>query len=131
MLRAGKRGFWDVEIGALRMTLPERELIPTSSAEPVRRVEIMQADLAGTTSASLELNLRGMRLEEALEALRRQLDAASLTGLYDFSVIHGKGDGILQRGVHDYLKSHPGVADYHFSRPEEGGYGKTVVALKR
>ncbi|HCM28832.1 MAG TPA: endonuclease MutS2, partial [Treponema sp.] len=131
VLRAGKRGFWDVEIGALRMTLPERELIPTSSAEPVRRVEIMQADLAGTTSASLELNLRGMRLEEALEALRRQLDAASLTGLYDFSVIHGKGDGILQRGVHDYLKSHPGVADYHFSRPEEGGYGKTVVALKR
>ncbi len=46
-------------------------------------------------------------------------------------VIHGKGDGILQRGVHDYLKSQSVVADYYFSRPEDGGYGKTMVTLKR
>jgi DNA mismatch repair protein MutS2 len=131
VLRSAKKGSWVVEIGALKVTLSERELVPVASTRKDVRVEIAQADLSSTTNAQMELNLRGMRLEEALDALRRQLDAAALSGLYEFSVIHGKGDGILQRGVHDYLKSQSVVADYYFSRPEDGGYGKTVVSLKR
>lgn len=131
VLRSAKKGSWVVEIGALKMTLSERELVPVASARKDIRVEIAQADLSSTANAQMELNLRGMRLEEALDALRRQLDAAALSGLYEFSVIHGKGDGILQRGVHDYLKSQSVVADYYFSRPEDGGYGKTMVSLKR
>ena len=131
VLRPAKKGFWVVEIGALKMTLAERELVPVASERREVRAEIAQADLASSASAQMELNLRGMRLEEALDALRRQLDAAALSGLYEFSVIHGKGDGILQRGVHEYLKSQSVVGDYYFSRPEEGGYGKTMVTLKR
>ena len=131
VLRAAKKGSWVVEIGALRMTLSERELVPVAASRKDVKVEIAQADLSSASNAQMELNLRGMRLEEALDALRRQLDAAALSGLFEFSVIHGKGDGILQRGVHDYLKSQSVVADYYFSRPEEGGFGKTVVSLKR
>jgi DNA mismatch repair protein MutS2 len=71
-----------------------------------------------------------MRLDEALDALRRQIDAAVLTGMKEFSVIHGKGDGILQKGVQDYLKQESAVADYYFSRPELGGFGRTEVVLK-
>jgi DNA mismatch repair protein MutS2 len=71
-----------------------------------------------------------MRLEEALEVLRRQIDAAALSGLHEFSVVHGKGDGILQRGVHEFLKQQGLVADYYFSRPEMGGFGRTEVVLK-
>jgi DNA mismatch repair protein MutS2 len=71
-----------------------------------------------------------MRLGEALDALERQLDAAALAGLREFSVVHGKGDGILQKGVHDFLKKQPLVADYYFSRPELGGFGRTEVLLK-
>jgi DNA mismatch repair protein MutS2 len=71
-----------------------------------------------------------MRLEEALETLRRQIDAALLSGLHSFAVIHGKGDGILQKGVHDYLKNDGAIADYYFSRPELGGFGRTEVVLK-
>jgi len=71
-----------------------------------------------------------MRLEEALEALRRQTEASMLCGLKTFAVIHGKGEGILQRGVHDWLKKDPFVADYYFSHPELGGFGRTEVVLK-
>ena len=71
-----------------------------------------------------------MRLAEALEAMRRQTDAALLCGLKNFSVIHGTGDGILQKGVHGWLKEEPAVADYFFSRPELGGFGRTEVVLK-
>lgn len=78
----------------------------------------------------MELNLLGMRLNEALEALGRQIDAAVIGSLHEFSVVHGKGDGVLSKGVHDFLRKDPRVADYYFSRPESGGFGRTEVMLK-
>ena len=68
--------------------------------------------------------------EEALEALRRQTDAALLQGLKSFAVVHGKGDGILQNAVHEYLKNEKSVASFNFSRPELGGFGRTEVIMK-
>jgi DNA mismatch repair protein MutS2 len=128
---AGNGKIWIVEIGSLKIAFPEGELIPLSPAETEGRPLIAGADLAGSASASVEINLRGMRLEEALEALRRQIDGALLAGLREFSVIHGKGDGILQKVVHDYLKNEAAVVDYYFSRPELGGFGRTEVVLSR
>jgi DNA mismatch repair protein MutS2 len=130
VIRGDKRGAWVVEIGSLRMTLDEKDLIPLAPSREERKPLIAPADLAGTTQAQFELSLRGLRLEEALELLQRQIDAAVLSGLREFSVVHGKGDGILQRGVHQYLKTQSAVADYYFSRPELGGFGRTEVILK-
>jgi len=65
-----------------------------------------------------------------MEMLRRQTEAAILCGMREFSVIHGKGHGILRQGVHNYLKQHPAVSDFHFARPELGGFGRTEVILK-
>jgi DNA mismatch repair protein MutS2 len=87
-------------------------------------------DWAEVPVARAEINLCGMRLEEALEALRKQTEASMLCGLKTFAVIHGKGEGILQRGVHEWLKKDPFVADYYFSHPELGGFGRTEVVLK-
>ncbi|WP_010261170.1 endonuclease MutS2 [Treponema primitia] len=130
VLRSAKKGAWIVEIGSLKMTFNEADLIPLPpSAEP-KKPSIAPVDYAETPQAKLELSLLGMRLEEALSALERQLDAAVLGGLHEFSVVHGKGDGILQRGVHDFLKKQPAVGDYYFSRPELGGFGRTEVILR-
>jgi DNA mismatch repair protein MutS2 len=119
-----------VEIGSLKMTFNEHDLIPLPpSAEP-RKPSIAPVDFAAAPQAKFELSLRGLRLEEALAALERQMDAAVLAGLHEFSVVHGKGDGILQKGVHDFLKKQPAVADYYFSRPELGGFGRTEVILQ-
>jgi DNA mismatch repair protein MutS2 len=128
VIRAGKKGAWIVELGSLKMSFAEDQLylLPPSAVEPL----IATADLVVDNPARLEINLRGMRMEEALETLRHQLDAAVLSGLGEFSVVHGKGDGILQRGVHEFLKGQPQVADYYFSRPELGGFGRTEVVLK-
>ena len=70
-----------------------------------------------------------MRCEEALRALEHQLDLCAIKNFRNFSIVHGKGNGILQQAVHDYLAHYPGVKDYHFARPEEGGSGKTYVEL--
>jgi DNA mismatch repair protein MutS2 len=133
--RRDRRGRWVVEIGSLRMNFAEEELVPLpaggrAAGEEALRPLIAAADLDGSRSASPEINLRGMRLEEALDALRRQIDGAVLGGLHEFAVIHGKGDGILQKAVHDYLRDEQAVADYYFSRPELGGFGRTEVVLK-
>ncbi|MCL1815848.1 MAG: endonuclease MutS2 [Treponema sp.] len=136
---------WIVEIGSVRISFSDRELLPASDALPHTvgwAAELSPAEETAETgsgcfasvnrsaSAKLEINLLGMRMEEALEALRRQIDAAILAGLQEFSVVHGKGDGILQKGVQDYLHGDPAVMEYHFSRPELGGSGRTEVVLK-
>ena len=119
---------WVVATGSLKASFPERELSP---AAPVPRHPVTAiVDLAAAADVRAEINLCGMRMEEALDALRRQTDAAALHGLKLFSVVHGKGDGILQKGVHEWLKQEPTVAEYYFSRPELGGFGRTEVVLK-
>jgi DNA mismatch repair protein MutS2 len=139
IVRAGKKNAagnsWIVKIGSLKMTFPEKELIP---AVPAKSAASGRADSSASWAAEYnlsgnavpELKLIGMRLEEAVESLRRQIEAALLSGLKTFSVIHGKGSGILQKGIHDYLKKEPAVEDYYFSRPELGGFGRTEVILK-
>ena len=89
-----------------------------------------EAEYGASTEAAYEIMIRGMRFEDAMEAVRKQLDAAVIFGMKHFAVIHGKGEGILRQGVHDYLKKHPAVAEFYFSRPEMGGYGRTEVVLK-
>lgn len=125
--RRVKKGFYAVEIGSVTMTLPETDLRAAreKKAGPVPSVQVEIA----ATPPLFELNLRGMRAEEAVDALRVQLDGAVIGGLRTFAVVHGKGDGILSGVVHDYLKSRPEVAAFHFSRPELGGFGRTEVEL--
>jgi DNA mismatch repair protein MutS2 len=121
---------WIVEIGSLKISFPEQELVPVAASRKPPKPLAAQIDLAEAPVARAEINLCGMRLEEALEALRRQTEASMLCGLKTFAVIHGKGDGILQRGVHEWLKKNPIIADYYFSHPELGGFGRTEVVLK-
>jgi DNA mismatch repair protein MutS2 len=52
-----------------------------------------------------------------------------LANLHGFSIIHGTGEGVLQQGVRETLSRYPGVASFHYARPEDGGHGKTIVAL--
>jgi len=136
IVRAGKKSTagnsWIVKVGSLKMTFSEKDLIhaaPAASAK-VASSASWAAEYSSSGNAVLELKLIGMRLEEAVESLRRQIEAALLSGLKTFSVIHGKGSGILQKGLHDYLKKDPAVEDYYFSRPELGGFGRTEVVLK-
>ena len=125
---------WIVEIGSLKMSFDETDLVPVPLTETAGRANPVPAanwaaDLRPAEPARMEINLRGLRAEDALDVLRRQIDAAVLAGLHGFSVVHGKGDGILQKAVHEYLGADKAVADYYFSRPELGGFGRTEVTL--
>ena len=70
-----------------------------------------------------------MHADEAIKALERQIDLCVLNNFLHFSVIHGKGDGVLQQAVKDYLSNCPVVKEFNFAPAEDGGAGKTYVLL--
>ncbi len=130
LIRKAKKGYWLTEVGSLRLTVPEEDLTACrEEASPAPKV-LVDPGVGRGSKAVFELDLRGFRLAEALKAVEDQVEAASLASLSLFSIIHGTGEGILGRGIHELLKTHPAVRDYYFARPEEGGFGKTVVHLK-
>lgn len=136
VLRRGKAKQWIVETDNMRVSLPEYELIIDNNAGMEKRTEYFTgstdyvvSNAEGNSKPVFELDIRGKRLEEALSILGRQIDRAALYGLSEFSVIHGKGGGILQRGVHEYLKQNSIIKDFFFAPPQEGGFGKTIVKI--
>lgn len=122
---------WDVQFGSVRMTVKQKDLTLVSS--PKKRTPTYTLDLAGDSKDSkpaYELRLLGMHSDEAVRVLERQIDLCILSNLKNFSVIHGNGNGVLRQSVQDYLSNSPSVLDFHFARPEEGGFGKTYVTLR-
>jgi len=126
--REGKARFL-VGIGSIKMRFAPGDLKWLGPPEKAQ-VKVTADSPSTVTKAVFQLDLRGERLESALLRLEQQLQGAHLSGLREFSVIHGLGNGILQRGVQDYLRNCPEVREFHFARPEEGGFGKTLVYLE-
>lgn len=77
-----------------------------------------------------ELNVIGMNIEEATFLVDKFLDEASLSKLEFVRIVHGKGTGILGKGIQKYLKSHPHVKGYRYGSYGEGEMGVTVVEIK-
>ncbi len=80
-------------------------------------------------SPGIELDLRGQRSDEALDALERYLDSAYLAGLPWVRIIHGKGTGKLRLAVREALSHNPHVKSFEAGGDKEGGEGVTVAKL--
>lgn len=128
VLRKGKAGTWIIETETLKVALKPHELIPVQEEEQEVYISTSLKDIV--SKPQLQLDVRGFTLEQAISLLEKQIDRAIISSLREFGIVHGKGDGILQQGIHRYLKKCSYVSDYYFSRPEEGGFGRTVVVLK-
>lgn len=81
-------------------------------------------------SVSYEIKLLGMTGDEAIAALDKYLDDAYIAHLPSVRVVHGKGTGVLRQRVHQYLKKHPHVDNYHLAEFGEGDAGVTIVEFK-
>ena len=130
LLHEEKKGLWTVQLGSIRMSVKEKDMeliAPARTGTADYTVELNGDD--GNGSPVFELRLLGMREEEAIRALQKQLDLCAMTSFKSFSVIHGKGNGILQQAVQDYLSNYPGVKSFYYARPEDGGFGKTYVEM--
>ena len=83
-----------------------------------------------TRTVKSECDVRGMNLEEALDAVSLYLDEATLAGLNEVYIIHGKGTGILRAGIQQDLRKNRHVKGFRRGMYGEGEDGVTVVTLK-
>ena len=77
-----------------------------------------------------QLDVRGMRADEALQAVMYYMDDAILLSIGEVRILHGTGTGALRQAIRQYLSTLPGVADYHDEHVQFGGAGITVVELE-
>ncbi|HIN07010.1 MAG TPA: endonuclease MutS2, partial [Dehalococcoidia bacterium] len=119
----------EVLLGSIRATIPVYQLDrpaggPRPSSEP--RVVISRTNRRST---SPEIDLRGQRVDEAVENVEGWLNDAALDGMSPVRIIHGKGTGALRRAVRELLDGHP-LVESAASGEGPGGDGVTVVELK-
>lgn len=120
----------ELQFDVLRMTVPVADLQRVEEPLEIERAVTIDSNAARSSAqARLELDIRGYRYAEAVDALEEQLDAAILQHLTRFSIIHGTGTGALRKGVHEYLQTRPEVGSFEFAPADQGGFGKTVVEL--
>jgi DNA mismatch repair protein MutS2 len=98
-----------------------------AAGEPAVGIGSLRLQRARTVASSLDL--RGARVDEALDALSRYLDDASLAGLEQVTVIHGLGTGALRDAVREMAGAHPLVRGFRAGERGEGGDGATIVLL--
>lgn len=124
-----------VDMGSMKMQVKQDELavLDENYKEPTK------AKIPGTSFKSFELkkyslsqtlDLRGYRVEEALDEVEDYLDKASLANLTPVYIIHGHGTGALKQAVRDFLKTSPYVAKFRVGGESEGGDGVSVVDIK-
>ncbi|MDD4645038.1 MAG: Smr/MutS family protein [Bacteroidales bacterium] len=117
--------------------------IPVSQAEPVSENEFKKATGTksyGTSFAGVDMenrklsfspniDVRGMRADEALQKVTTFIDEAIMFGAGELRILHGKGDGILRRMIRDYLSGVNVVSKYEDEDIRMGGTGITIVKL--
>ena len=125
-----------VQVGSLRvrakhtdMRKRSRSEIRTKERGHVREYQPLNTVPLAVESPGMELDIRGKRVEEALEILDRYVDAAYTSGLPFGRIIHGKGTGRLRQAVRQFLGDHSLVSKVTQGQNNEGGAGVTVVHM--
>ncbi len=128
-----------VNVGGVRMRVAPRRLVPAEAArvEADTRSDGRTSGPGGAGSWTApdiepvtELDVRGLRADEAEMSLARALDAAAVADLQELRVIHGKGTGALRARVALVLERDPRVEGFESARPADGGYGVTVARMR-
>ena len=125
----------EVQIGVLRVRARRGDV--GRKAQNTDKVEELPAQpakgktsLPGVNSPGVELDIRGQRVEEALEMLDRYLERAYLAGLPYVRIIHGKGTGKLRQAIREALRQAPQVGRFESGGETEGGDGVTVAFMR-
>lgn len=112
------RSVVEVDAEPARVELPSRPTVTSSNSTPYR------------SSPGMEIDLRGQRAEDAMDALDRYLENAFLAGMPFVRIIHGKGTGKLRQVIREALTDSPHVSRFEPGADNEGGDGVTIAHLE-
>jgi DNA mismatch repair protein MutS2 len=134
-----KDGMAEVRVKSLRFRekLENLELVAAvpkpqqGKLEKLRHAAHAEARVAADDKAQSELNVIGQTTDEAVDAVDKFLDEASLASLSKVRIIHGHGTGALRRAIGALLDGHPHVSRFVPAPPDQGGAGATLVELRQ
>lgn len=127
-----------VAMGSLSSTIKLSRLKKISNSA-ARRQQKQQITIASSVSEAVrqkkltfrpELDVRGMRSDEALEKVAEFIDEATICEQTHLSILHGKGNGILRQQIRQYLRSLPNIREVRDEHVQFGGAGITIVELE-
>ncbi len=128
-----------VAIGPMKMVVKKGDIrkIPHRQAdakhhrspERARRAPVEGLKLEAAARSMPELDVRGKRYIEAEPIVDQWVDEAALAGNSPLRLIHGKGTGMLGRGLQEFLRSHPSVKSVRYGHEDEGSGGVTIIEL--
>ena len=128
-----KKGLATVQMGTMKTRVKEENLRlieKKKSVEKKRTVATGRMESRMNMKAQTSVDLRGMTVEEGIMELDRYIDHALRMGINEFTVIHGKGTGVLRSAVRDYLKKSKYVKTSRLGTFGEGEDGVSIVTLK-
>lgn len=126
----------EVSFGQMKMQVPVAKLEKIKTRKQQKKKasgnyqNIMEDMQHKSENFSSTLDIRGVKADEALTKLMNFIDDATLLGVYDLRILHGKGHGVLRSVVRDYLSGLDEVKNFHDEHVERGGQGVTIVKLK-
>ena len=123
-------GTVQLQAGIMKIKAKLSDLQFEQHAEKPKKQASVVSRSGGSSHLKTEIDLRGQTLDEALLEVDRFIDRALLANLQTITIIHGKGTGVLRRGICYYLKTHPMVKSYRAGTLGEGDTGVTVVTFK-
>ena len=124
-----RRGRIRLEMGGVSLWANLGDVV-ADNAGKARSIE-RAAPVAGSGDmASLRLDVRGHRCEQALSEVEHFLDKAILAGFSTVEIVHGRGTGALRREIHAFLHCFPAVGRYDLAPEDQGGDGMTLVHLR-
>lgn len=116
-----------VEFNGLKLRIGLDKLRP---AAPPKSEPSRSAPSYALWTSATNLDIRGMRVADALREVDRFLAEALQGDALQVRIIHGKGTGALREALHQFLATHPAVAEYRLADLSEGGAGVTIVTLR-
>ena len=117
-----------VAVGGLKLAVPMTAMRRTASPQPAERTVAIVGD-APDVHAPSEVDLRGMRADEAESLVLNALDSAIRADLKELRIIHGKGTGALRAVVAEMLRKDTRVRSFRLGAWNEGGTGVTVAEI--
>lgn len=118
-----------VQIGSMKTSI-NIEYLEKSTKTPTSSSSSSYSKISKSRTASTEINVIGLTVDEAVPLVDKFLDDSYLAKLQSVRIVHGKGTGKLKAGIHSFLKRHPHVSSYRMGTFGEGEMGVTIVELK-
>ena len=130
-----EKGELQVQIGAMKIGVSLQDIMLIDQQRPKSATRkknstygAMYRQKAQTVSTSIDV--RGKNLDDALMDVEKYIDDAFMSGLGEVTIIHGRGEGVLSKGIRAELRKNKNIKEYHRGSFNEGGDGVTIVKFK-